>query len=220
MKIEEYYNTNQKSNNEDMRRELTKSEKYRKRTMELRRDHAKTIDKLIQIAQDAGFEKLYIKPFYCSGNIEVDSEISRQAVLFSEDGLENHEILAKIDNKFALNGARLMMLHEKQHFEGPADKMFNDYIEEAIESQTNLQMINKNSKDFQDLISAIAMDSVYTDIIYNGMECLKGGEQYVFYEKNYNFLNSNIIDKILKKESEIRKALLRKYNKFLENQKK
>ncbi|MBU3924759.1 hypothetical protein KKB43_04270 [Patescibacteria group bacterium] len=195
-------------------------EKYEKWTKELKHSHSKTVNKLTKIVKDAGFKKLFIKPFFNSGDIEVDPDIDREAILFPEDGLENHELLELIDCKFAQKGFRLVALHEKQHLKCPADKFIDDYKKTAIESQTNLQSINKNNKEFKDLVDAIATDSVYVDVIYSGVEALeyKGGdEQYVFYEDNYNFLKLDIIDKIVERENEIRKELLEKYNKIKGN---
>ena len=99
-------------------------------------------------------------------------------------------------------------------------KFIDDYVFKAIESQTNLQSINENRKEFKDLFEAVAVSNVYTDFIYNGIDSLDyegGTEQYIHYNDYYNFLKPDYIDKIIERENAIRKELLEKYNKIKNN---
>lgn len=217
MESEQGFGPNQELNSENILCQPIESEKYERQTKELKRGHSKTVNNLTKIAQEAGFKKLFIRSRFDSGSIAVDPDIDREAVFFPEDGLENNELLEKIDSKFTKKGAKLTMLHEKQHLEGPADKFINNYVFKGIESQTNLQSINKNSKEFKDLIEAIATFNVYSDFIYEGIDSLEyegGSEQFIYYDDYYNFLKPDIIDKAAEKENEIRKELLKKYNKL------
>lgn len=91
-----------------------------------------------------------------------------------------------------------------------------------IESQTNLQMINKNPDKFKEIAEIIARESVYLRIIYFGFDTLRKEPEESFkisHEANFNFLKPEIIDEIVNKEKALKEELLEKYDKLPESEK-
>jgi len=211
-------------------------------TEELKKDYPETVNNLTRIVEEVGFRKIL---FDSSGeNIEVRPDKDRNVVFFPVDGLESQQLLEKIDKDFTDRATKIVMLHEMEHLKNPVDKAADKCDERnesfirtrneeqqledispfdnPIESQTNLQMIIKNPKEFEKTMNAIAMCSVYVNFIYDGVRSLEqktNTMNYFFYDENYNFLKPDIIDKIVGREDEIKKKLLDKYNKLLKAEK-
>lgn len=208
-------------------------------TEELKKDYPKTVGNLTRIAEEVGFGKVLFDS--SSGDIGVRPDKDKDAVFFPVDGLEHQQLLEKIDEDFVDKATRIMMLHEMEHLKNPADKAADKCdernesfvrtrnedqqlenispLDNPVESQTNLQMIVKNPKEFEKIIDAIAKESVYVNFIYDGVRSLEqktNAINYFFYDENYNFLKPDTIDKVIEREDEIKKELLNKYNKLLE----
>ncbi len=100
----------------------------------------------------------------------------------------------------------------------------------GIENQVNLQTLNdkftelsekKEEDNIEDNINdeiknSIAIENVYTDFIYKGIDTLKQESTEDRYLKVYKFIKEDIIKAIVREENRIKKELLEKYNKILE----
>lgn len=202
---------------------------------------------LEKIAQQTGFEKLLIDPV-CD-KIHVEIVLGNKYVFYPEKCIFNHQKLAGVDKDFAIEMAEIVMSHEWEHHNDPSKEANIKRVEEfikkykeaekgnlseeedkkevkeqrkrfsLIESQTNLQMIIKNSNNSEDAINILAGLVVYMKTVYYGLQSLK---RKISIEspihKSFAFLDLKTFDKVIEKEIEIQESLIQKYTKLAEDQ--
>lgn len=85
-----------------------------------KKDYPETVANLIEKSKEAGFKDLYIKSSIDS--IHVNPGLTKEAVFFPALALKNQNLLEQIDKDFTDKGTKLVMLHEKNHLNGPSCK--------------------------------------------------------------------------------------------------
>lgn len=205
-------------------------------------------DALEKIAQKAGFEKLLIDPAYNRIHTEIvlgnkyvfyseNCVLNHQKLAETDKDFANetagivmlHEWEHHNNPSRDGNIKRVKKLVEKCKEEKEGNLSDEEIKEEtvkmwerffSIESQTNLQMITRNPDNFEDMIDALASMAVYARIVPQGLHSL---------EKK-TLINNNIhksfgdkedketLKKIIKREIEIQKDLIKKYNELAKSQ--
>ncbi len=243
----EYYNASDKEKEKTKKKFIEEREQCTEHFLE--QNDRESFDALEKIAREAGFEKLLIDPscyrihteivlgdkyvFYpenCVFNhqklVEIDKDFARKmaeiAMLHEWEHHSNPSRKANIKRieefvkkyKEAEKG-NLSEEEDKEETKKQQKRVF------LVESQTTLQTIIKNFNGHRDVINLLAGLAVYTRVIYHGLQSL---ERKISMNgpihKSFNFLNSETLDKVIKREIEIQKNLIQKYNELTEDQKK
>lgn len=200
---------------------------------------------LNSIAKKAGFKELLAHPMFKSimatelfkdycffppeglKNQKLIQEIDKD---FADKGM--FSVLEHEKQHFENPAKKAADKPEKYPKEATMEEINKTYNQKAvkIENQVNLQTLNnkftelseKKEDDTENNIkdkikNSIAIENIYTDFIYKGVDILKQESMEDRYLKVYKFLKEDTIKEIVKEENRIKKELLEKYNGMLKN---